>query len=109
MIGGDMPQVTVNGEAIHYQEKGAGPALVLIHGFPLDLRVWDAQLAALSDRHRVIAIDLRGFGQSRSTRPFSIKDLADDVHQVLTQIKATPAVLGGLSMGGYLVLAYMVK
>src|SRR5687768_13783229 len=104
-----MPELTVGGDQIHYQEKGSGPAVVLIHGFPLDLRIWDAQVAVLSGQNRVIAIDLRGFGQSRSARPFTIQDLADDVHQVLTQIKAAPAVLGGLSMGGYVAMAYMVK
>lgn len=104
-----MPHLTLDGDPIHYQEKGTGPAVVLLHGFPLDLRIWDAQAAALSDRNRVITIDLRGFGQSRSTRSFTMQDLADDVHHVLTHIQATPAVLGGLSMGGYVTLAYMVK
>jgi 3-oxoadipate enol-lactonase len=104
-----MPQRNVNGTTLHYQEQGTGKPLVLLHGFPLDSRIWREQIAALSDRFRVIAPDLRGFGQSKSAEPFTMESLADDVHALLAEIGALPCVLGGLSMGGYVALAYAKK
>lgn len=104
-----MPTHHANGTTLSYTDRGAGPALVLLHGFPLDGRVWDDQTAALSDRYRVIVPDLRGFGQSRSDAPFTIESLADDVHALLAGVGALPCVLGGLSMGGYVALAYAKK
>lgn len=104
-----MPQRTVNGTTLHYQEQGAGKPLVLLHGFPLDSRIWREQLTGLSDRFRVIAPDLRGFGQSKSADPFTMESLADDVHALLADLGALPCVLGGLSMGGYVALAYVKK
>lgn len=83
--------------------------MVLVHGFPLDSRMWDAQIEALSDRCRVIAPDLRGFGQSRSDEPFTIESLADDLHELVRALHATPMILAGLSMGGYIALAYARK
>jgi pimeloyl-ACP methyl ester carboxylesterase len=104
-----MPQRTVNGATLNYQEAGTGTPLVLLHGFPLDSRTWREQVAALSDRCRVIAPDLRGFGQSKSNDAFTMESLADDVHALLADLEALPCVLGGLSMGGYVALAYAKK
>jgi 3-oxoadipate enol-lactonase len=92
-----------------FEERGSGPAMVLIHGFPLDGRIWAAQLADLSDRFRVIVPDLRGFGRSHSTEPFTIESLADDLRSLLVDLKALPCTLAGLSMGGYVSLAYAKK
>ncbi len=104
-----MPQRTVNGTTLNYQELGTGRPLVLLHGFPLDARIWREQMAGLSDRFRVIAPDLRGFGQSKSADAFTMESLAADVHALLADIGALPAVLGGLSMGGYVALAFAKK
>jgi 3-oxoadipate enol-lactonase len=104
-----MPQQTVNGTTLNYEERGTGKPLVLLHGFPLDSRIWREQVAALSNRFRVIAPDLRGFGQSKSNEPFTMEALAGDVHALLAKLNALPAVLGGLSMGGYVALAYAKK
>ena len=93
----------------HYREQGQGIPLVLIHGFPLDHRIWAAQLAGLSDCCRVIAVDLKGFGESVSTEVFTMESLADELHQLLAQIGALPCVIGGLSMGGYVALAFAEK
>ncbi|MCY2954491.1 MAG: alpha/beta fold hydrolase [Planctomycetota bacterium] len=94
---------------VYYVERGRGLPVVLLHGFPLDGRIWDAQLGALSDRFRIIVPDLPGFGRSSVDRPFTIASLADDLRQLLVQIQALPCVLGGLSMGGYVSLAYITK
>jgi pimeloyl-ACP methyl ester carboxylesterase len=96
-------------DVLSYADQGTGEPIVLLHGFPLDRRMWDAQIAKLSERHRVIAPDLRGFGQSLRSDPFTIESLADDVHLFLDQLVAKPCVLAGLSMGGYVALAYVKK
>lgn len=104
-----MPTANINGTTIAYRERGQGAPLVLLHGFPHDSTLWDEQLDALSATHRVIAPDLRGFGQSGSGAAFTIESLADDVHRLLESIGALPCVLGGLSMGGYVALAFSKK
>jgi pimeloyl-ACP methyl ester carboxylesterase len=104
-----MSEITVDTKRIFYTEKGSGPALVLVHGFPLDHRVWEAQLEALSANCRVIALDLPGFGRSKCSEPFSMSSQADDLHTMLEKIGALPCMLGGLSMGGYVALAYVRK
>ena len=53
-----MPTQSVRGTTLHYLESGNGPNLVLVHGFPLDARMWSAQIDALSSRYRVVAPDL---------------------------------------------------
>jgi pimeloyl-ACP methyl ester carboxylesterase len=107
---------TVNGTPLSYDERGpagavgTGTTVMLVHGFPLDGRMWEAQAQALADAgHRVITPDLRGFGRSRSDSPFSIESVADDLHELATSLRATPFVLAGLSMGGYVALAYVKK
>lgn len=119
-----MPTRTLMGTTLHYDEAGPGgqggqaghaghaaqgSPLVLLHGFPLDSRVWAKQREGLADRFRVITPDLRGFGKSTSADRFSMESLADDVHALLEAIGALPAVLGGLSMGGYVALEYARK
>ena len=104
-----MPSRTVNGSTLHYEEAGHGTPVVLLHGFPLDSRVWAKQREALGDRFRVITPDLRGFGKSASAEAFTLASLADDVHALLAAIGALPAVFGGLSMGGYVALEYVKK
>jgi 3-oxoadipate enol-lactonase len=96
-------------DALSYTDRGSGDALVLLHGFPLDRRMWDAQVERLSEHYRVIAPDFRGFGQSMRSDPFTIESLADDIHVFLEQLVAKPCVLAGLSMGGYVALAYAKK
>jgi pimeloyl-ACP methyl ester carboxylesterase len=104
-----MPTRTVHNVNFHYHERGRGTPLVLVHGFPFDSRMWEAQLDALCDRNRVIAPDLRGFGRSSSSEPFTFASLAEDLHALLEQVGALPCLLGGLSMGGYVALAFCRK
>jgi 3-oxoadipate enol-lactonase len=104
-----MPSRTINGAAVHYDERGTGQPLVLLHGFPLSSRIWSHQVEHLSRESRVITPDFRGFGQSPPAGPFTVASLADDVHALLTKIGALPCTLGGLSMGGYVALAFAKK
>lgn len=104
-----MPCARVGNVNIHYRCRGSGPAVALLHGFPLDSTIWQAQLDGLSARWTVIAPDLRGFGSSRPASPCTIEDLADDVHGLLSQLGVLPCAVGGLSMGGYVSLAFALR
>lgn len=104
-----MPTKSISGISMHYQDRGRGMPVVLIHGFPLDSRMWEAQAEALSDRYRIIAPDLRGFGLTRGGGSFTMDSLAEDVHALLKEVGALPSVVAGLSMGGYVTLAYAKK
>jgi pimeloyl-ACP methyl ester carboxylesterase len=104
-----MPVCRLNDANIAYTDRGTGPTLVLLHGFPLDKSIWDDAGYFLEQHFRVIAPDLRGFGESPCDRPFTIESLADDIHQILMSIGASPCILGGLSMGGYVALAFAKK
>lgn len=80
---------------------GSGLPLVLLHAFPLDHGMWERQLP-LADHLRLIAPDLRGFGGSGEQLPASIPQLADDVVALLDALHVEgPAVICGISMGGY--------
>jgi len=90
-----------------YDDEGTGPAVVLLHGFPLGRWIWDDARAALRDRYRVITPDLRGHGDSQVTPgPYVMDALADDVAALLDQLRVDRAVVGGLSMGGYAAFAF---
>lgn len=104
-----MPARTIGDASFHYEESGKGLPLVLLHGFPLDSRIWAKQREELGHMFHVITPDLRGFGKSQSQQSFTLGTLADDVHALLAEIGALPCVLGGLSMGGYVVLEYAKK
>jgi len=85
---------------------GEGPAIVLLHGYGVDRRMWRPQWDLLCEHHTVINLDVRGHGQSRPCEAFSIKLAADDLKKVLEVERCTNAILIGLSMGGYIVQEY---
>jgi 3-oxoadipate enol-lactonase len=99
----------VEGTFLWYDQRGHGRNVVLVHGFPLDRRIWSDQFNALSSKYSVFLPDLRGFGRSHCEKPSTIASLADDLHSTLKQSSALPCVLGGLSMGGYVSLAFARK
>jgi 3-oxoadipate enol-lactonase len=96
----------INGINMAWDDIGSGPALCLIHGFPLDRRMWQHQIAPLvSAGYRVITPDLRGFGDSASTvDPCSMDLFADDLILLLDYLGIEQAIVGGMSMGGYVLL-----
>jgi len=104
-----MKTLVVNGIDFACVDEGSGPPVVLVHGFPLDHAMWDAQVEALKGEHRVIVPDLRGFGQSGVTEgTVTMEQFADDVAALLDALDIKePVVLGGLSMGGYVVFAFV--
>ena len=109
-----MPRHESHGVLIHYTEQGEGNPIVLLHGFPLDSTMWAAQVSALAGAgYRVVTPDLRGFGESDfdppKPRAYTLEALADELHVLLEGIDALPCALAGLSMGGYVALAYIKK
>ncbi|KXX61497.1 alpha/beta fold hydrolase [Rhodococcus sp. LB1] len=95
--------IPVDHGTIRGEEVGDGTAVVLLHGFSLDRRMWGRQVDALSARHRVIAYDLRGFGQSSSACP-TVSHL-DDLIAVLDAKGIGKAHVIGLSLGANIALA----
>ena len=92
-------------QKLAYESRGAGPTLVLVHAFPFDRRMWSEELASLSDARRVVAVDLRGFGESPLWGEPTVDDLADDVIATLDALGVPMASVCGLSMGGYVALS----
>lgn len=101
-----MPTSRANGIDIHYVTAGSGPALVMIHALPFDHRLWLYQQARFSSRFTVIAMDLRGWGQSaKPTTPFSLRDMGGDVLGILADLGVTgDAVVMGCSIGSKIAL-----
>lgn len=93
---------------LYCDDTGQGRPVVLLHGFPLDRRMWRPQVEALRAAYRVIVPDQRGFGNSPPfDGPPSIDRMADDVAALLDALGITePVAVGGLSMGGYVALAF---
>lgn len=92
---------------LHFQERGTGLPLVLIHGFPFDHTLWHPQLTGLFDLVRVIAPDLRGFGASpKASGTMTMEQHAHAVKELLDLLQIEEAVIGGISMGGYVALAF---
>jgi 3-oxoadipate enol-lactonase len=85
---------------IWYEVTGDGPALVLIHANPFDHDLWLYQAAHFSTWFKVIGIDIRGYGRSaKVTKPFTLKDMCDDVIGVMDELGIDRAVLMGCSVG----------
>ena len=100
----------INNRAIGYVSQGQGLPVVLVHGFPLSKAMWESQVQALSSGSRVIAIDLRGHGESQVVEgPGSMDAFADDINGLLGHLGIDQAVIAGFSMGGYVAFAFYRK
>lgn len=101
-------KVKVRGFEMGYDDSGGtGIPLVLVHGFPLDRTIWSAQVTGLAGVARVIAPDLRGFGESSMPAdPTTMDAYAQDIHRLLDELRVTGAVICGVSMGGYIAFAF---
>ncbi len=100
-----MPTAAINGTEISYYDSGgAGPAVVLSHGYLMDHTMFDAQVQALSPEYRVITWDERGHGPTTAPGPFSYWDSARDALGLLDHLEVERAVLGGMSQGGFISL-----
>lgn len=103
-----MPFAFINGFNMFYKEQGTNNVPVLfIHGFPLSSDIWDEQLNTLSNKTKVIAPDLRGFGKSEFTDVlYSMELFAYDLKSLLDSLNIKKVILAGLSMGGYIAFSF---
>jgi pimeloyl-ACP methyl ester carboxylesterase len=101
-------QLAGHGPTLAYDDIGTGHPIVLLHAFPLDRTMWAPQLEVLPPTgFRVLAIDLPGFGESTAGKTsFTIEGVADIVADFLKALNIDSAVVGGLSMGGYIAMAF---
>lgn len=100
-------ETNLNGIRVRYDDVGEGPAVLLLHAFPLSGAMWWMQVAALRDRYRLIVPDLRGFGGTDAPPgPYSMDQLADDAAALLEYLGVGRVALVGLSMGGYIGFAF---
>ncbi len=96
-----------NGARIYYEVTGAGPAVVMIHAGVANLRMWDAQVAALSGDHRVITYDTRGYGRT-VTDAVEFSNRAD-IAALLDHLGEERAHVVGLSRGGQIALDFTLE
>lgn len=96
----------IGGADLSYDVAGDGPALLLLHAFPLGLSMWDPQASAFAATHQVIRFDARGFGGSPpGDGLLTMERIADDGVLLLDHLGVSRAVVCGLSMGGYAAFA----
>jgi len=99
----DSKQISIGQTSLNVVDVGEGPVILLVHGFPLSQTMWKFQIEELSNRFRVIAPDLPGFGASPAGEPtMSMRSLADGLAALLDAMGVAERVAYcGLSMGGY--------
>ena len=107
-----MTTTSIDDIQLAYDDVGSGFPVVLIHGYPFTRSLWNEQVEALSSSYRVVTPDLRGFGEStsgesRSEGPATMSRMAQDVAKLMDYLGIDQAVIGGLSMGGYVALAFV--
>ena len=104
-----MPKIDRDGVKIHYEVHGDGPPLILTHGYSSTSEMWQGQVEALSKRHKLVVWDMRGHGQSdypEDAKAYSEALTVADIAALLDKIGANSAIVGGLSLGGYMSLAF---
>ena len=100
-----------NGVNIYYETHGQGPVLLLSHGYSATSKMWAGQIAPLAKSHRVIVWDMRGHGRSDSPDDQSLYSEAHtvaDMAALLDEAGAQEAIIAGLSLGGYMSLAFQL-
>jgi pimeloyl-ACP methyl ester carboxylesterase len=95
-----------DGASIAYEVAGDGPPIVLVHGITESRRSWDPLMAPLAGDHRVVAVDLRGHGESDRRPPYDALTMAADVHAVIEASGTSEPLVVGHSLGGAVVSVY---
>ncbi len=98
-----------NGVNLYYEVHGRGPAILLTHGYSATSEMWRGQIGALSTNHTLVLWDMRGHGKSDypdDPALYSESATVADMAALLDEIGADRAVIGGLSLGGYMSLAF---
>ena len=102
-----MPMATIQDIQMTYTDEGSGPAVVFVHGYPFNRTLWTEQVTALAATHRVVVPDLRGFGETEvGSAASTMSQLARDVKHLMDHLQIEKAFICGLSMGGYVTLAF---
>ena len=104
-----MPKALLNGINLYYEDNGSGFPVIFTHGYAGTNRAWEGQVAALSERYRFITYDMRGHGQSDAPDTLSrytLDIVVEDIYQLLRHLGIRKAVIGGLSLGGYLTIHF---
>jgi len=104
-----MPKINRDGVEIHYEIHGSGPVLLLTHGYSLTSAMWQGQVAALSKHHKLVLWDMRGHGRSDypvDPAAYSEALTVADIAALLDEAGADSAIIGGLSLGGYMSLTF---
>ena len=98
---------TIEGRRVYYEVKGQGPAIVLIHGFSLDTRMWDPQFDAFAQSHRVVRYDISGYG--RSTVPETLISSSNELAALLKALGIDKTTVVGMSMGGSVAINFTLE
>ena len=104
-----MPNINRDGVALYYEVHGSGPPLLLTHGYSSTSAMWQGQIEALSRHHQLIVWDMRGHGRSdypNDAAAYSEALTVADMAALLDEVGASSAIVGGLSLGGYMSLAF---
>ena len=104
-----MPKIDRDGVKIYYEVHGSGPPLLLTHGYSSTSAMWQGQIEALSRTHTLVLWDMRGHGQSdypADPAAYSEALTVADMAALLDEVGADRAIVGGLSLGGHMSLAF---
>jgi len=104
-----MPKINRDGVQIYYEVHGSGPPLILTHGYSSTSEMWQGQVEALAKQHKLVLWDMRGHGRSdypADPRAYSEALTIADIAALLDAIGTERAIVGGLSLGGYMSLAF---
>src|SRR5215472_8235158 len=103
-----MPHLTRDGVKLYYETHGEGPVILLSHGYSATSQMWRGQISALSKNNKLVTWDMRGHGQSDypdALSEYSEEATVADMAGLLDQVGVKDAIVGGLSLGGYMSLA----
>ena len=99
-----------DGTEVAYRDLGSGRPLVLIHGLGIEGRIWEYQMAALTDQFRLIVPDLRGHGQSdKPAEGYALETLTNDIEAIVSELDREDVILVGWSLGGYIGTIYAAR
>ncbi|HEY8571893.1 alpha/beta fold hydrolase [Phenylobacterium sp.] len=104
-----MPMLNRDGVNLYYEVQGAGPVILLTHGYSATSQMWAGQVEALSKDHTLVTWDMRGHGRSDYPEDqglYSEEATVADMAALLDAVGAKSAIIGGLSLGGYMSLAF---
>ena len=107
-----MPKLNRNGVKINYEVYGNGPALFLTHGFSATSEMWNDQIDSLGKHYQLIIWDMRGHGHTdypNNLSLYSEEETIEDMRAILDKLQINKANIGGMSLGGYMSLAFYYK